>query len=201
MARTGAKTLLPYRMIFAVASIDSVVLYDTLQNHPILFVEGIHYTQLTDLRWGADGRHLSISSTDGFCTIASFEEDELGTPLSREGIHLALIFVNCYLQLIYHSLDLQRFGLSREPIVLGKEAAADHRSVKAYTPNEKQSSVDVSAPSPNQSHRRIRPQLISPETTMDCEASVPAPAVQSQNNTPRRVVPTLLTTDPAGKQS
>ena len=42
---------LPYRMVFAVATLDSVLLYDTQQTAPFGFVGSIHYAALTDVTW------------------------------------------------------------------------------------------------------------------------------------------------------
>ncbi|KAJ4441676.1 hypothetical protein ANN_11534 [Periplaneta americana] len=69
---------LPYRMIFAVATQNSVILYDTQQPQPFGIVSNIHYTRLTDLTWSADGRLLIVSSTDGYCSIITFAAEELG---------------------------------------------------------------------------------------------------------------------------
>ncbi|GIX84359.1 chromatin assembly factor 1 subunit B, partial [Caerostris darwini] len=69
---------LPYRMIFAVAAHDSVLLYDTEQLSPFAYVSNIHYTHLTDLSWSPDGKILVASSTDGYCSFLVFGEDELG---------------------------------------------------------------------------------------------------------------------------
>lgn len=69
---------LPYRMIYAVASKSSVYLYDTQQRLPFASISNIHYARLTDVTWSSDGRILIASSFDGFCTLISFEEGELG---------------------------------------------------------------------------------------------------------------------------
>lgn len=42
---------LPYRMVFAVASEDSILLYDTQQTLPFGLVSNIHYHTLSDLTW------------------------------------------------------------------------------------------------------------------------------------------------------
>lgn len=42
---------LPYRVVFAVASLDSVLLYDTQQAPPFALLSNIHYTNITDLAW------------------------------------------------------------------------------------------------------------------------------------------------------
>ncbi|PNF28575.1 hypothetical protein B7P43_G09388 [Cryptotermes secundus] len=83
---------LPYRMILAVATQNSVLLYDTQQPEPFGIVSNIHYTRLTDLTWSSSGRMLVVSSTDGYCSIVTFAVGELGvvyaprkeTPTSKE---------------------------------------------------------------------------------------------------------------------
>ncbi|KAL2310326.1 hypothetical protein Nmel_001974 [Mimus melanotis] len=80
---------LPYRLVFAVASEDSVLFYDTEQSFPFGYVSNIHYHTLSDISWSSDGSFLAISSTDGYCSFVTFEEDELGVPLKEKPqIHL-----------------------------------------------------------------------------------------------------------------
>ncbi|XP_076603181.1 chromatin assembly factor 1 subunit B [Chaetodon auriga] len=74
---------LPYRMVFAVASEDSIFLYDTQQALPFGLVSNIHYHTLSDLSWSGDGSFLAVSSTDGYCSFLSFSPGELGTPLKE----------------------------------------------------------------------------------------------------------------------
>ncbi|XP_061579363.1 chromatin assembly factor 1 subunit B [Cololabis saira] len=74
---------LPYRMVFAVASEDSILLYDTQQSLPFGLVSNIHYHTLSDLTWSGDGSFLAVSSTDGYCSFLSFSPGELGTPLKE----------------------------------------------------------------------------------------------------------------------
>ncbi|KAI1899076.1 hypothetical protein AGOR_G00057750 [Albula goreensis] len=74
---------LPYRLVFAVASEDSIFLYDTQQSLPFGFVSNIHYHTLSDLTWSRDGSFLAVSSTDGYCSFISFCAGELGTPLKQ----------------------------------------------------------------------------------------------------------------------
>jgi chromatin assembly factor 1 subunit B len=69
---------LPYRMIFAVASENEVLLYDTQQRQPLAYFANLHYHTLSDLTWSHDGRLLVISSTDGYCTLITFDAEELG---------------------------------------------------------------------------------------------------------------------------
>ncbi|KAM9343619.1 chromatin assembly factor 1 subunit B [Pholidichthys leucotaenia] len=74
---------LPYRMVFAVASEDSILLYDTQQTLPFGLVSNIHYHTLSDVTWSRDGSFLAVSSTDGYCSFLSFSPAELGTPLKE----------------------------------------------------------------------------------------------------------------------
>ncbi|KAI9097144.1 WD40-repeat-containing domain protein [Phlyctochytrium arcticum] len=72
---------LPCRYIFAIACQDAVLVYDTQQLDPIASISSLHYATLTDIAWSSDGCNLIMASTDGFCSIVSFESGELGTPM------------------------------------------------------------------------------------------------------------------------
>lgn len=47
----GPLVRLPYRVVFAVASEDSVLFYDTQQLFPFGYVSNIHYHTLSDISW------------------------------------------------------------------------------------------------------------------------------------------------------
>ena len=49
----NAAFALPYRMVYAVATLDSVLIYDTHQQTPICIVSNLHYAAFTDLTWFA----------------------------------------------------------------------------------------------------------------------------------------------------
>ncbi|KAG0201508.1 hypothetical protein BGX28_005694 [Mortierella sp. GBA30] len=70
---------LDYRFIYAVATQDSILIYDTQQTAALALVSHIHYATFTDMTWSSDGCSLILTSSDGFCSIISFEEGELGT--------------------------------------------------------------------------------------------------------------------------
>ena len=42
---------LPYRVVYAVATQDAVLVYDTQQMHPIVVVSNLHFATFTDLTW------------------------------------------------------------------------------------------------------------------------------------------------------
>ncbi|RKP37081.1 WD40-repeat-containing domain protein [Dimargaris cristalligena] len=69
---------LPYRLVFAVATQDAVILYDSQQHEPLAYLANFHYATLTDLSWSPNGRHLLMTSSDGYCSVVIFDEGELG---------------------------------------------------------------------------------------------------------------------------
>ncbi|OJD22784.1 hypothetical protein ACJ73_05869 [Blastomyces percursus] len=90
---------LPYRIVYAVATQDAVLVYDTQQQTPICIVSNLHYATFTDLTWyvlpevdtcaqtlsanishirSNDGLTLIMSSSDGFCSTIAFSPGELG---------------------------------------------------------------------------------------------------------------------------
>ncbi|KAJ8120277.1 hypothetical protein ONZ43_g2972 [Nemania bipapillata] len=77
---------LPYRMVYAVATQDAVLLYDTQQTTPICVVSNLHLATFTDLTWSNDGSTLLISSSDGFCSTLSFDPGELGQEYKGEWV-------------------------------------------------------------------------------------------------------------------
>lgn len=69
---------LPYRLIFAIATSRSVIIYDSQQQTPIGYVSQIHLARLTDLAWSSDGRLLMVSSYDGYSSLITFDPGEFG---------------------------------------------------------------------------------------------------------------------------
>eukprot|EP00803_Ostreobium_quekettii_P007867 evm.model.scf_35.23 EVM.evm.TU.scf_35.23 scf_35:176788-182212(-) len=76
----------PYKLVLAAAARHSVVIYSTEESEPICLLGSVHYAEITDLAWSPDGQYLAISSRDGYCSIAVFEEEELGVPILPERI-------------------------------------------------------------------------------------------------------------------
>ncbi|KAG2178221.1 hypothetical protein INT43_003474 [Umbelopsis isabellina] len=80
----ASRFALPYRMIFAVATQDSVYVYDTQQSKPLCMLSGVHYASITDISWSSDGNVLMLTSNDGYCSVAVYDKDELGLPYEGE---------------------------------------------------------------------------------------------------------------------
>ncbi|KAI9356688.1 WD40-repeat-containing domain protein [Pilaira anomala] len=75
---------LPYRMLYATASQDSVYIYDTQQSRPICAISGMHFAPITDLAWSHDGSILMFSSADGYCSAVVFSDGELGVKYEKQ---------------------------------------------------------------------------------------------------------------------
>ncbi|KAF2612400.1 hypothetical protein F2Q70_00010855 [Brassica cretica] len=73
---------LPYRIVFAIATLNSVYIYDTECVAPIAVLAGLHYAAITDITWSPTASYLALSSQDGYCTLVEFEDNELGEPIS-----------------------------------------------------------------------------------------------------------------------
>ncbi|WFD36821.1 Chromatin assembly factor 1 subunit [Malassezia cuniculi] len=73
---------LPYRMVYAVATQESVWVYDSQQSTPLYCFSNLHYASFTDLAWSSDGQTLMMSSSDGYCSVAVFDYNELGEPIA-----------------------------------------------------------------------------------------------------------------------
>ncbi|KAI9480790.1 MAG: WD40-repeat-containing domain protein [Benjaminiella poitrasii] len=74
---------LPYRMLYATATQDSIYIYDTQQSRPICAISGMHFAPITDLAWSNDGSILMFASADGYCSAAVFSDGELGTKYEK----------------------------------------------------------------------------------------------------------------------
>jgi hypothetical protein len=81
---------LPYRMVYAVASLDAVLVYDTQQTSPFAYFSNMHYSGITDLAWSDDGLVLVVTSSDAYCSIVTFEPGELGVALATEKIPMSM---------------------------------------------------------------------------------------------------------------
>lgn len=81
---------LPYRMVYAVATLTGVFVYDTQQPRPLGTASNLHYSSITDLAWTSDGQQLLLTSIDGFCSVLRFDEGELGVAMEPTHIPSSL---------------------------------------------------------------------------------------------------------------
>ena len=91
-----------YRMIFAVITISSIMIYTTQYEHPVARFGGLHLACINDATWSADGRMLVVCSSDGYLSFLRFSEGTLGEPLAEEDVPLTVKRAHPYL---YHYVD------------------------------------------------------------------------------------------------
>ena len=163
---------LPYRVVFAVCTTDTVAVYDTGADAPVAFVSGLHYATITDAAWSPCGLKLVVSSSDGYCSALTFTEAELGRALAPEEVpeHIA------------HVLPERRVKSAEERARRAAEAAkaAAERSAAAQAARVAQparTEVTAAAGEP----KRIAPQVVTADGP---ERVLPTPVEPA-----RRVVP------------
>lgn len=78
-----AMLALPYRMMFAVSTIDNILLYHTQSIMPIAILKSIHYDSINDMSWMGTSLLLAASS-DGFCSFVQLESHLVGEVLAPD---------------------------------------------------------------------------------------------------------------------
>ncbi|XP_024992970.1 chromatin assembly factor 1 subunit FAS2 [Cynara cardunculus var. scolymus] len=141
---------LPYRLIFAVATLNSLYVYDTEGVEPIAVLAGLHYAAITDVAWSPTAKFLALSSQDGYCTLVEFENDELGLPVSLSD-KLVVADQNT---IVVHDVEKPEEMIKEKEIV-----NADTREKKEVNPTGKQTSPSTTLPS-KPAKRRITPMAI-----------------------------------------
>ena len=76
---------LPYRMLFAVATIDQVLIYTTQSILPLAVINNIHYDTINDLSWH-NGSYLAVASSDGFCSFVTMDPNLVGELMPIEEV-------------------------------------------------------------------------------------------------------------------
>ena len=74
---------LPYRMAFAIATIDHVLIYTTQCIYPLAVIKNIHYDSINDLAW-VGSKLLAVASSDGFCSFVQVDANLVGEPLPND---------------------------------------------------------------------------------------------------------------------
>ncbi|XP_041127473.1 chromatin assembly factor 1 subunit B-like isoform X1 [Polyodon spathula] len=181
---------LPYRLVFAVASEDSVFLYDTQQSIPFGYISNIHYHTLSDVTWSKDGSFLAVSSTDGYCSFVTFENGELGTPLKQKPV-----------------FEMQTPGAAVEKKIkkVQRTASPVPRSVEASPASGRNSDIGAVSPLLEGTPSRTVPGKETPSTPLSTRAIPSTPAskdmkpLSGKGSQPRRI--TLNTLEAWSKPS
>jgi len=82
-SESGCVSGLDYKLVWAVATLEAVLIYNSESLSPVKAVSNSHLLSLTDLAWFGD-RILAVSSLDGYVSFIIFEEGELGEVIEVE---------------------------------------------------------------------------------------------------------------------
>lgn len=190
---------LEHRSVFAVATEETVLIYDTELLCPFAQVANIHFARISDLAWSADGRALVVGSEDGYCSVVSFKEDELGiavpatTPLVTQSRSLASNVIETVSPVNAFPIDTEPRKINpKETVSTQADKTSRAAPPRRVTPtvvamtvaSEPVSAANNEAPAapPASKVRRINPELIEKSAT-------DSPAATA---TPRRIIPTLI---------
>jgi chromatin assembly factor 1 subunit B len=177
---------LPYKMVFAVATLDSVVIYDTTSVLPVSVMGQLHYDSITEVAWSRNGQFLAISSRDCYCSIAAFSKGELGEPLPEEELPASITKWAAVREAAEKAATEKAAKVAAPVSVKPKMTASKPAATAACT------AAAVAAPSAVkevQPRKRIVPEAIPTAggpTTTTAEAAVPAV------KKPKRVVPEMI---------
>lgn len=78
-----AMLALPYRMLFAVSTIDNIIIYHTQSIMPIAIMKSIHYDSINDMSWMGPNM-LMTASSDGFCSFCRLNNHVAGQILEED---------------------------------------------------------------------------------------------------------------------
>lgn len=76
--------------MFAIASLQTVHVYDTSCTRPYAVIQGLHCAEITDLAWSNDGTNIVVSSRDGFCSLIKFAKGEFGVRVDGADLPLCM---------------------------------------------------------------------------------------------------------------
>lgn len=151
---TSSLFKLPYRLIFAVATLNSLYIYDTESIQPIVIVAGVHYAAITDIAWSPAGNYLALSSQDGYCTLLEFENQELGSPMPLS--EKKQVMAENKSPIMEATIDDSSSSAS-----VGIRKEKEENSPKEKNDNDrKQASPSTAAPQTKAAKRRITPMAI-----------------------------------------
>lgn len=67
---------LPYRMVFAVGTMEQVIIYSTDCIYPQVVIGNIHYQFINDFAWDYQSKKLLCASSDGYISVVTFANSE-----------------------------------------------------------------------------------------------------------------------------
>ena len=129
---------LPYRIVFAVATTDQVLIYNTESIYPMAVLGSIHYAPINDMAWvipdsQPKSQKLVVSSSDGFCSIVSFDNDFRGNRLLAIGERLPLMEVPEKLRAGYEALDQVNFKKYEAEVLENAKKGNQYKTIQVVS--------------------------------------------------------------------
>jgi chromatin assembly factor 1 subunit B len=81
--------------VFAVATIDNVIIYTSQSVHPIAVIKNLHYDSINDLAW-VKNKMLTVASSDGYCSFIAMDKDLIGEILPHDSESMPALFEEHY---------------------------------------------------------------------------------------------------------
>ena len=164
----------------AVLTQDTVLIYDTVHAAPLAVMRGLHYANLTNAVWSADGLSLVISSTDGYLSLVRFGPGELGEVYERPTEQVTA-------EAAVPAADVA--------VEASCSASPAHAPSTVLPPCEQGTGPTVLEGRPSKKAKRITPTCIKRKTD-----DITVPSVQDlslvEPKKKKRIQPTLLMTSP-----
>ena len=105
-------------MVFAVATISTLFVYDTLHKYPLLRVAGCHLATINDVCWSSDGQMLTMCSTDGYLTFVRFPDHSLGKRKDSASVTIHSIYLNASYIISVRKTALGRYDIVGRDLML-----------------------------------------------------------------------------------
>ena len=106
---------LPYRMVFAVATIDNAIIYSTQSTVPIAVIKNLHYDSINDMTWVMN-HMLMVASSDGYVSFITMDEQVIGEILPPHSEAMPEVFKEHYtaLQQLSFQYKVEEANLNKQ---------------------------------------------------------------------------------------
>ena len=84
--------------MFAIATVDNILLYHTQSIMPMAILKSIHYDSINDMSWMGTSL-LMTASSDGFCSFLQLENDVAGECLELDSPEMPEDLLEYYTEL------------------------------------------------------------------------------------------------------
>ncbi|KAJ3517076.1 hypothetical protein NLJ89_g725 [Agrocybe chaxingu] len=171
VTQTGSVFALPYRMLFAVETMDTVAIYDTQQASPVALLTKLHYDEFTDMTWSPDGQCLILSSRDGYCTLVVFDDILPAYHTQQHSLQMQSIASHNFVPLTLTSSNHPPSSMQTTPAATPSSATSNLPFISSTPVSASASSSSGSQPPATNLKKRSDPPL-TPAASVDGSESM-----------------------------